>query len=474
MPCAVKPYTSRQPEQTILYQVLAENLAAFRQSVDDQGKRLPEYVEQELSDFLACGRLEHGFIRLKCGDCGHEKLLAFSCKRRGFCPSCCGRRMNEAEKRLVEAVFPHVPVRQWVLSLPVPLRFFCSRNRFLINELTRIFSRAVESKLRKVMRRRGLRKPRSGGVLYIQRLGGALNLNVHFHAVFLDGAFDAEGRDRRPNFSGLAEDLTSADIADVVQKIAAASIKALKTADLLEDEQRHEKDPDGIELCDGASVKSKVAFGERAGLPVRRIRLSQKDAKPRILGELVAEMNGFNLKADGSVKAHQRWKLARLIRYIARPPVATDRLVLTADGQSVRYLLKNPWSDGTTEILLSGVELVEKLAAAVPPPRGHLVRYLGVLAPNSTLRRLVVPNPKPKARDHSGKLRLNATQKAAWAELAKHSFDVDLTVCEHCGGKVRRISVIRDPLVIAKILTHISRTRPPPVGHEAVSKIESI
>ena len=101
-------------------------------------------------------------------------------------------------------------------------------------------------------------------------------------------------------------------------------------------------------------------------------------------------------------------------------------------------------------------------AAVIPPPRGHLVRYFGVLAPNSALRKLVVPKPKPKARDDEGKIKLSATQRATWAELAKHSFGVDLTKCEVCGGPVRRIAVIRDPIAIRKILTHLARIRPPP------------
>lgn len=263
-------------------------------------------------------------------------------------------------------------------------------------------------------------------------------------------------------FYDLADDLTSEDVAATLEKIATRSIKMLKVAGLIDDDQGDEVDPEGIDLCDGASIKNMIAFGERAGKPVRRIRIPLKDGKPRIVGELVAEMNGFNLKADKAVKAHQRWKLARLIRYVARPPIATERLIFAEDGQSVRYVMKNPWSDGTTEIRLSGIELVEKLAAAVPPPRGHLVRYLGALAPNSVLRRLIVPKPKPKARDEEGKMRLSATQKATWAELAMHSFGADLTKCEVCGGKVQRVAIIRDPIVIAKILTHLARIRPPP------------
>jgi|SRR5712691_644340 len=85
--------------------------------------RLPKFVEREFREFLTCGVLAHGFARLRCDVCAVERLVPFSCKGRGFCPSCGGRRMTEAAARLVEDVLPRVPARQWVLSLPHRLRY---------------------------------------------------------------------------------------------------------------------------------------------------------------------------------------------------------------------------------------------------------------------------------------------------------------------------------------------------------------
>ena len=68
--------------------------------------------------YLQCGILADGFLRLRCGDCGHDKLLAFSCKRRGFCPSCGARRMSQTAAHLVDHVIPRVPVRQWATAAP--------------------------------------------------------------------------------------------------------------------------------------------------------------------------------------------------------------------------------------------------------------------------------------------------------------------------------------------------------------------
>jgi len=72
---------------------------------------------------LKCGRLEYGFLRVRCSACHAEKLVAFSCKRRGFCPSCGARRMVDTASLLVDEVLPPVPIRQWVLSVLFPLGF---------------------------------------------------------------------------------------------------------------------------------------------------------------------------------------------------------------------------------------------------------------------------------------------------------------------------------------------------------------
>ena len=86
-------YERRRPEETILYQLVQENLETFLAQVEaERGGGLPEFVKAEFDAFLTCGILAHGFLRLRCSECGHEKLVAFSCKRRGFCPSCGARR----------------------------------------------------------------------------------------------------------------------------------------------------------------------------------------------------------------------------------------------------------------------------------------------------------------------------------------------------------------------------------------------
>ena len=109
-------YRRRQAEKSILYKTLASHLNTFLANLAEEGQRLPKHVEKELWAYLECGVLAYGFVRVKCDDCTNEQLLAFSCKKRGFCPSCGAKRMAETAAHLLENILPQVKIRQCVLS----------------------------------------------------------------------------------------------------------------------------------------------------------------------------------------------------------------------------------------------------------------------------------------------------------------------------------------------------------------------
>ena len=145
-----KIYNPRHPERTLLYQTVAEHyetwldLASAGQ-FDGQGNyRTPKpYVRKAFAKYLECGIFAHGFARARCNDCGHGYFVAFSCKGRGVCPSCTTRRMVERAAHLSDHVFPHLPVRQWVLSVPKRLRYFMQRDGATLNTVLRIFLRVI-------------------------------------------------------------------------------------------------------------------------------------------------------------------------------------------------------------------------------------------------------------------------------------------------------------------------------------------
>src|SRR5881397_3371445 len=127
-----------------------------------------------------------------------------------------------------------------------------------------------------------------------------------------------------------------------------------------------------------ASVKQRIAFGERAGQQVRRIGsgFGYAGELPTLTGPRCASVNGFSLHANTQVPAHRRDQLERLMRYTARGAVALERLEEDTHGDLV-YTFSKPWSDGTTGMTLSPLALLEKLAALVPLPRVHLAGYGG-------------------------------------------------------------------------------------------------
>ncbi|MGH7264852.1 MAG: transposase zinc-binding domain-containing protein, partial [Candidatus Rokuibacteriota bacterium] len=153
-----------------------------------------------------------GLLRVRCQRCGETTVVAFSCRGRGFCPSCGGRRMSELAAHLVDRVLPRVPIRQWVFTVPVPVRYQLAFDAGLTRAVLRVFLRTVFGWQRRRATRRGLVEARSGSVTAIQRFGGALNANVHFHALTFDGVYTRATPTARPVFHRLPPP-SDADIA---------------------------------------------------------------------------------------------------------------------------------------------------------------------------------------------------------------------------------------------------------------------
>jgi len=169
-------YERHRPEQTTLYCLVQQHAATFIAETEAAtGADLPQFVKDEFYAFIECGILALVFLRLRCGDCGHDKLVAFSCKRRGFCPSCGARRMTQTAAHLVEHVIPHVPVRQWVLSLPIPLRLLLAAQPRLVTPVLQVVHRVIT---RHLLGQTGLKAGAadSGAVTLIQRFGSAASL----------------------------------------------------------------------------------------------------------------------------------------------------------------------------------------------------------------------------------------------------------------------------------------------------------
>jgi hypothetical protein len=151
------PYLPRRPTETVLYSMVRQNLESFLAHASEHyDGGLPRYVENELRAYLKCGVFSEGFTRARCETCGHDLLVAFSCRSRTTCPSCAGRRMANTASAIVDRVLPDVPVRQYVLTLPYELRKLAAFKAEVLTAIGRIAVEAVFASHRARAKRHGV------------------------------------------------------------------------------------------------------------------------------------------------------------------------------------------------------------------------------------------------------------------------------------------------------------------------------
>jgi hypothetical protein len=360
-------YERRRPEKTPLYKIVSEHLEGWLENRAVAEHPVSAHVERELRSYLTCGILCFGFGRARCTSCGQGFVVAFSCKGRGVCPSCNGRRMAQTAAHLVDRVIPRVPVRQWVISVPKRLRCFFADPPNAVAALTRIFIEVIERLLCTAAgstrdgHRPSAARPRLGAVSFLHRFGSALNHHMHLHVCVTDGVFVPTG-DGPP-----ARPITQADLATLTEKVRRRVVRWFRIQRLLD-----------------ADAAADMIARENSDFSL--------DASVRIA------------LIDRDVPSYFK-SLERLLRYCARPPFALERLsvIRGEDGRitHVRYVLphhkaanwvgpgrgrKSTRSGANCVVELSPFDFLDRLADLVPPPRKHRHRYHGVFAPNHKLR----------------------------------------------------------------------------------------
>jgi len=180
---------------------------------------------------------------------------------------------------------------------------------------------------------------------------------------------------------------------------------------------------------------------------------------------LCASLDGFTLHA-ASPRAGGLDTRAReaLLKYVLRPPIAQERVIQGPDGL-VRIVLKHPFADGTVAIDLDPLSLLSRLAASVPAPRTHTVRYAGVLASASKLRSRIVPTPPvlqvAQDADESSKPKRAGCRYRSWAELLR-TLGIDAFACPNCGGRMRILALVRDQDEVRRFLQALGEPSAPP------------
>jgi len=424
----------RAPETSVLHE-------AFRRGWPEVSGTMPASVRQEVERYLQCGDVRYGFAEVACGSCGESRLLAFSCKGRGWCPSCTTRRAVATGAHL-EAVLPRVAHRQWTLSLPFTARFPVVKQPKLLKRLEVRLVKAVWRWQRREAKRLGADGTlRGGAVCFWQWFGSALQLTPHLHLLVPEALWTNEG---------VVVELpapSDEDVARVLHRTLQQARKDWAALDAAWPEDEYQQ-------LQQRAIQERLNLLELPGhrRPARR----------------VAVEDGFSLHADTAVHGHDRDGLERLARYGARGPVAESRLKRLDDGL---YLYSPKKGSPFT---LTATALVRRLLALIPPPRLHLTSFHGTYAPHAALRPVVtLPPPTPPAARQLAFAALAAPHKPRprldWATLHQRTFGTDVLRCP-CGGRrtVRALhptpKAAEERLLAMGLLLTPRRPPPPPLA----------
>jgi hypothetical protein len=422
-------YRARNPLKNPLNRLVLDNLAEFEAWLKElpTGKPRPHpSVISALEKFTECGVLRYGAVRYRCPECGHDVFVAFSCKRRGLCPSCDAKRSAIIVAAALDRLLPPARYRQWVLVIPKRLRYFVNARPELPGYLSKLLAREINRCL----------KQKATGVPaqlhFIQRFGGALNLHIHVHAVVSDGTFILE-----TNALGLNRLLF-----------------------------RPVAGPDEQEM-------KEIVSAIRRKLLRRLVRLGC--LPPEAAEEMLNwENSGFSLHKEVVIYPRDRPGLERLLGYCSRPALSVKRLVYASKSKIVMYRAER--HDGRPEMMaLSPVEFLRRWGLLRPPPHKYLVHYYGALAPRSPLRAALTEQAgkeveKSKAAERTEKLKNKAR---SWAACLARVFEVFPIICPKCRVDLKPVAVILEDKELVRLLNHVGlptefpQFRPAPVPQYA-------
>jgi hypothetical protein len=373
--------------------------------------------------------------------------------------------MADIAAYLVDQLLPEAPYRQWVLTFPWTLRFRLAVDRSLFSALLRAFLLSLFAWQRRRGRALGIVGGQTGAVTFIQRFGGALNLHPHVHCLVPDGLFVSDPEEGS-RFAPLPPPTTE-EVEHLLSMIARRLTRVV---------ERHctdEFETDALLDETVAALRRALASAVKPPLPSFELEPTHAPAPKR----LCAKLAGFSLHAAQAVEAHDRSGLERLCRYGLRAPFSQERLTRRADGKVV-YYLRRPWphSQGATCLVLEPHDLLRRLAALIPAPYTHLVRYHGIFASRSSLRGRLPPAPcvpegetDPPAAAGADESPPGSACKSGpepsppadrrrplrWAQLLMRVFSLDALQCPRCASAMVVLALISDPQVVARILRHL-------------------
>jgi ribosomal protein S27E len=407
-------YRPRHPERTVLYRVLFHYFDQFLAEYESRFEKaygfLRPIIKEVVERYLDCGNPRCGFARIRCPDCGEERLLMFSCRTRGFCPSCHSKRLEEWGEWMRETVLLDVPHRQVVFTIPKMLRLFFKYNRRLLGELCRLALRSL-TRYFEVVTGSALTP---GVIAAIQTFGDWINFHPHLHFLVTEGGVDEAGvfhKIPRIDDSRLAELFAREVLADLVRK------------ELLSPE-----------------------WAERL---------------------LSWRHTGFNVHSR--VRAKTKREAEPVGKYMIRPLLSLERLSLDEKEGQVCYR----YGKGAKELeRMDYLEFIARVVSHIPDKGQVTVRYYGLYA-NAHRGKVKKTSLGPLALRMAEEEPKPVLAKG-WAEMIRKVYEVDPMLCPHCGGQMKVIAFITEFPVVDKIINHLKlmfiADKPPP-PHRAYQEV---
>jgi ribosomal protein S27E len=397
-------YQPRNPKASAYYRCVEDHFEQLETVWDERYQRRfgfwRSYVMDVIHRYLDCGDLHFGFARVKCEDCGHEYLLAFSCKRRHFCPSCHQKRVVEFGAWLCTEVLKYVPHRQWVFSIPKRLRIYFMMDRRLLAKLSRCAWKVLSRYLKQTV---AYEDAVPGAVIAVQSFGDFLGFNSHLHVIGTDGCFYGNGSFKTcptPNPKDL-EDLFRYEV-----------FKMLK-------------------------------------------------AESKITDVIIENMmnwrhSGFNVYCGNAIWPHNEDGLENLARYIIRASFSQERMTYVAAQDSFDGIAKVIYEskDGKSSKKFEALDWLAQLTTHIPNKGEQMARYYGFYSNKSRgLRKKAGTDDQVPALIES---EISSKEfRKNWARLIQKIYHVNPLVCSKCSGSMHIIAFIEDRQIVKKILQHL-------------------
>lgn len=364
---------------------------------------LPPEAAAAISAFLDCGDLHAGFTRLLCPYCGHEFLLAFTCKQRGLCASCHQRRTLVEGAFIADEICAPVPHRHLVLTLPRLIRNTFKVDRALLGELHHAAHSAITAWLRQ---RTGQAEGQPGLVVAVQTFGDFLFWHPHVHVLAAAGVFAPNG-----DFH-LAPPGGWQDLAELWRHTV---LRRLRDAGALADWQI-------------AKLKN-------------------------------WRHSGFSVDAgEAPLAADDAAGRRRLAEYLLRAPFSLEKITYNAEAGSVLYRSDRHWRTKRNFEVFSAPRFIAALLDQMPPKGVPQVRYYGWYSNKSRgLRQRTAGAATGKIHAPPARPRRRRT---AWRELIRQVWGADPLKCPLCSGLLRPIAVVKTKAEILAVPVPLGLARP--------------